>query len=124
MASLMAHLNEPWKGDLPLRLWGERPAWLTENPTRLQVFAALVGLNGGRMRVGGWGCMTGGGPYGRVGLEQNEALALIQLGAFVEGWLQATSDAELPALTAALNAEHDRIAALSPPPAAGEGNAG
>jgi len=120
MKSLLTYLNEPiesWDGRGPFGFLSP-PEWLPVRPTRLCVFAALVAMNGGLV-VRSWGVTQGGGPYGKQGLEQSEALALIEMGAYIAGWLEATSDADRDQFFAAVNAEHARVIALhdgKPPP--------
>lgn len=80
-----------------------------DEPTRLQVYAMLVAVNGGR-EVRGWGVQVGCGLYGRSGLDQDEALALMQLDAFVCGMLEAGGGAESVRL--AMSFEIDRVRSL------------
>jgi hypothetical protein len=109
MASLMAWLADPWMGDVPVTY----PIPGVEGtPTRLQVLACLIGINGG-IDVGGWGVISSGGPYGRSGLDQTEGLALIQLGSFVRGWMAGTDLVNDQALTDALQAEWNRVGDLA-----------
>jgi hypothetical protein len=68
---------------LPFGNWP--PSGVGPTPTRLTVFAALVGLNGMSPDVHGWGVITSGGPLGRCGLEQSEALTLIALNGVLGG---------------------------------------
>lgn len=48
--------------------------------------AELISVNGGYAEVNGWGAITyGGGLYGREGLDQDEAMELMQLASFLAG---------------------------------------
>lgn len=123
--NLMAWLSEP-ATHIPFdTMWNRvreipHPIPGVEHPTRLQVITALIGMNGGSLQVSGWGITQGGGPYGRFGLEQNEALALISSAAFLDGWFAATDRVEEPAFLAAIEAEFDRVEALAKGKAANE----
>lgn len=108
MKSLLDHMNEPIENH-PFDSPGP---WLPEKPSRLCVLAALIAMNGGRLVVGGWGVMTGGGPYGKGGLSQDEALHLMRVASFIDGWLTATDSVDAKVLGAAIRAEHERVAAL------------
>jgi hypothetical protein len=111
--SLLAYLLEPiepWDGRGPFDFLTP-PTWLPEKPTRLCLLAALIAMNGGRMTVYSWGVSDGGGPYGKSGLSQQEALALIRLGHFIDGWL-AADELQGVGLGLAIRAEHDRVIAL------------
>jgi len=78
----------------------------------------LCALN--NMDAGGYGFISGGrGPYGRVGLEMQEAHLLWWFRAFIDGWLAGTSQAEGTALDAAMKAEAERVASLSQTSGAG-----
>jgi hypothetical protein len=103
--SLMAWLAEPWKGRGPFDEY--RPAALPEQPSRLQVFAALLAMD-----TGGYGVISSGGPYGTVGLDQGQAFALMDLSAYVRGWDDGTGRVENEALKAALKAEWARVDGL------------
>lgn len=85
---------------------------LSGPPTKLQLFAALIAKNGGRAHVSGWGIHVGGGPYGMGGLTQEQALTLIAMSNFVEGWLKGTGRVEEQAMRAAVDAEHERVIKL------------
>jgi len=61
-----------------LRTWLDK---VENGCRRIERFAKLIGVNGG-LTVRGWGVTQGGGPYGRTGLEQNEALELIGVAGF------------------------------------------
>lgn len=77
----------------------------------LQLLAALIAINGGHSQVHGWGCISSSGsPYARSGLEQDEALCLMQLGSFVAGWLEAKPE-DAPEHLVALRQEWERVAA-------------
>jgi hypothetical protein len=88
----------------------------TSSPTILQVYAALVGING-ELRPRGWGSMTSGAdirPYGRVGLETSEeAFLLTEMTAFAAGMTTGRGDVESFPLeiVEAINAEHVRAVA-------------
>ena len=60
-------------------------------PTRLQVFAALVAMNGG-MKIERFGTYADGGPYGRMGLSADEMVVLVHVNAFMLGWKTATGE--------------------------------
>lgn len=53
--------------------------------TVLDRLAELIAVNGG-LKVHGWGCHGGGGPYGRTGLSQEEALELIEYDGILYGF--------------------------------------
>jgi hypothetical protein len=108
MPSLLAYLAVTAERPLP---FAHPLPWLPPFPSRLQVYAALVGMNGGP-RVTSWGKLREGGIYGRQGLSNNEAFALLELTAFVNGWLEATNGAEQDALRLAVEAEFARVKAL------------
>lgn len=112
-ASLIAWLELPWEGELPFD--GPLPDGVfPSTPTRLQVFAVLVGLNGGKMSPSGWGVTSSGGPYGRVGLASVEEMAhLMNLSAFISGWLQGTGNAENALLSTAIKLEAARVMAAT-----------
>lgn len=57
-------------------------------------FAELVAVNGGRMTVGGWGVISLGGMYGRQGLNQDEAMELMQVANFLMGIAFAVPEAK------------------------------
>jgi hypothetical protein len=61
-----------------------------EKPTNLQVVAALVMLNNGSLTVTRWGITASGGVYGRTGLNNEEAMALMNAGAYLSGLCDAT----------------------------------
>jgi len=108
--TLLGWLLEPWDGGaLP---FGGAPPVLPPQPSRLAVYAALIGMNGGHVTVSGWGVSHMGGPYGKHGLDQEEALTLLGLSAFVEGWLMGTAGAEAAAVNAAVDEEHRRVIGL------------
>jgi len=51
---------------------------------RIERLAELIAVNAGSMRVRGWGCIGGGdGPYGRTGLDQDEAMELMSWEGFM-----------------------------------------
>lgn len=63
-----------------------------EQESTLDRLAYLVGTNGG-LRVRGWGMQQYGvGPYGHVGLEQEEALELISLEGVISGFAFTLGD--------------------------------
>lgn len=75
--------------------------WLESRPisgsdTRVvERLAELICVNGGAMSVSGWGCTSFcGGPYGRSGLEQEEALQLLHLSGVVQGFILAGASEE------------------------------
>lgn len=109
MALLMNWLKEPWTTPVPMSDFGSRIPDV-ETPSRLQVLACLMGINGGSGEVRGWGYHHGGGLYGTVGLDQEAALELIQLNAYVNGWMAGTENAEETSLADALTAEWERVA--------------
>jgi hypothetical protein len=93
--------GQPWKFDVPGR---DREAL-----TRLEVLVALGYMNGGP-GVTSWGITTiGGGPYGREGLHQDEALALMQIKSIIDGFMLATDNAEDDELAAAVLVEIARV---------------
>jgi hypothetical protein len=103
-------MNEPlgqcWPGS-------GAPDGVPEEPTRLQTYAALAALDHGS-GIFAYGCISSGGIYGRQGLEHDEYMAWKQLKAFVEGWLQATDNAESDELLAAVKAEWERVENAKP----------
>ena len=107
MASLMQWANEPWPGELPFE-YGWRPRGIPENPTKLQVMAAL-----NKVDTGGYGVASSDGIYGMRGLDQQAAFVWWELKAFTNGWITGTDGAEAEAFFAAIKAEHDRVAALA-----------
>lgn len=85
--------------------------WLNETRpdgrTNVSRLAELMHVNGGLL-VRGWGVICGGGgPYGRGGLDQNEAMELIFLGGVVEGFMIAGTPFET--LKGAVDAEIQRV---------------
>jgi len=107
---LMDWAGARWEGSLP---WANQPTidpvGVPASPTRLQVIAALIDMNGGP-EVHGWGLMqVGVGLYGRTGLCQNEALDLLRLMAHVNGMLSATDGAEGEPFGHAVTEEWDRV---------------
>lgn len=109
--SLIAWLQEPNADPTPFE---ERGPWLPENPSKLNVLASLIALNGGRLNVTGWGCHSSGGLLGRVGLSQDEALTMIAFMGFVNGWLEGTGGREAPQLQELLRGEFVRMESLQP----------
>jgi len=103
MNSLMQWLGEPFVNPEQLFAWGVPPV-LPAIPSRLQVVAALKAMD-----VGGYGIMMGGGPYGRSGLEHQEAQVWWELRAFINGWLEGTNFAEQDAFVAAIGREYERV---------------
>lgn len=55
----------------------------SDGTPRVSILAELIYKNGGSARVTGWGCTSGGGIFGRMGLEMDEALELMK------GWATA-----------------------------------
>jgi len=110
MASLMQWANEPWSGELPFE-YGFRPRGLPEHPTKLQVMACLSKMS---ISDGCYGFSENRGIYGRTGLDQQEAFVWWDLKSFVAGWIRGTDGAEANVFFAAIKAEHERVAALSP----------
>ena len=100
--TILEYLQQP----APRRWPGNDVPWkIPVTPTRLQILAALVAMN-----TGGWGIITGGGPYGRTGLEMEESIELMKMQSFVTGWLSAREGPdETEALNSALKAEWDRV---------------
>lgn len=80
----------------------------------LHVFAALVGLNQFHTNVSIWGKTEAGGLYHRVGLTQEEALALISLSSYVKGLNDAYGMEPIFVLKR-LKAEWDRVFAYNKP---------
>lgn len=56
--------------------------------TILEELAMLIGMNGG-MQFKGWGVMTQGGPYGRLGVSMEEAHKLLYLSGVLDGFTKA-----------------------------------
>lgn len=104
--SLVAWLQEPCEY-IPLE---DMEDLLPANATRLQVYAAMIGIGG---NSNGYGVISGGGLYRRVGMYQEEAFAYWTLKAYVSGWLQGTNGDEEGLLTVLLKEEWDRVKALS-----------
>lgn len=108
--TLLGWLREPWLGPGPFG-GPVTPGLVPAVPTRLQVYVALCSMNGGG-HVHGWGVQTNDGLYGRSGLEQEEALCLISLHSFINGWCAAAAAAGQPeerALREAVSAELARV---------------
>lgn len=110
--SIMSWLDETIVGPVPIEIWGDRPAWLPDPPTRLTVLAALMAMNYGSTTVTEWGVSTLGGPYGKLGLDQREAIALIQIDHFIHGWMAATDHVEAVAVADRIYKEMARVVAL------------
>ena len=104
MKSLMQWLSEPFEGHERVWSWGP-PSQLPQNPTRLQVVAALQMMDKGN----GCGIIQGGGLYGRIGLGQREAFAYWDLRSFINGWLTATDKSEEHDLVLAIRCEWERV---------------
>jgi hypothetical protein len=88
---------------------------LGEAPTQLQVYAALIDMNGGSTQVSGWGVEAFGvGRYGVHGLSQSQALLLLSLSSFVSGVMAARGDSAADSrwLAAAVEAEWQRVDAI------------
>ncbi len=109
MAKLMQWLAEEYTGQLPFEFGP--PRGVPDKPTRLQVLAALADMGGWKSL--GYGVITGGGPYGRRGLQQSEAYFFWDMRAFVIGWLEGTDNTEAQSFMMAMEAEWARIEALS-----------
>lgn len=108
-ASILTWLKEPWDGPVP---FDEGLPGLPESPSRLQVYAALIGIGG--PPGGGYGIIiSGGGPYGRTGLHQDEAHVYWILDAYIHGWMRACHDQDVPAVAKLLNEEWDRVQSLT-----------
>lgn len=104
--TILDYLDAPAEG-LPFAI---PVATLPERPTRLQVYAALMGINGKSPRVTKVvDKPESGGVYGRLGLMGREALALIELTGFYNGWLEATGGAWVAEINAKLDAEWERV---------------
>jgi len=91
--TLATWLAEPWTNPLP---WPPEmdPIMLVTGanaPTKAQVLAALVGMNGGTL-IKQYGTFETGGPYGRLGLSIDEVVVLTQLNGFMLGWSAATGE--------------------------------
>ncbi len=103
--TLMQWARVKWDGRLPFAYLDMRTTLrerLPTEPTRLEVLACLIALNGGDPHVRGWGVTSGGGLYGHMGVEQEEALTLLEMWAFVSGMIEATGGAELKDFRAAI----------------------
>lgn len=109
--SLIEWLQCPYGWQVPFTNPGP---WLPENPTKLNVLAALIAMNQGNTRVTSWGAWSGGGVCGKIGLSQDEAIAMIALTCFVDGWLEATNGREDAQLGEVLKAEYDRMRSVQP----------
>lgn len=72
--------------------------------TQLEELAQLVGMNGG-MSWKGYGVMSMGGPYGRLGLSFEEAMRLLYLSGVLAGFTKAEDNANTRAVMDALKAE-------------------
>ena len=86
-------LSEPWIGRLPFDDIGRPTIPDAPTPTRLQVLAALISINRGSLHMRGYGFISSGpdcGPYGRFGLEQQEAFVLMEMGAYFSGLIDAS----------------------------------
>lgn len=108
--TLAAWLAEPWPMPLPWPAAMDPLVLVSGVPTRLQVFAALVAMNGG-MKIERFGSFTEGGPYGRMGLSVDEVVVLVHLNAFVLGWKTATG-AGTEDVERALSREIERASVL------------
>ena len=69
--------------------------WLSKNLERM---AELIAVNNGKMKVHGYGYITSypEHPYGRIGLEQNEAFELMETSSYLCGLLDAREGQEFP----------------------------
>lgn len=56
-----------------------------QNATRFDYFARLVYMNSGETSVDAWGVKAAGGIYAEMGLDQDEAIDLIRMGACLAG---------------------------------------
>ncbi len=113
MARLMQWLSEGFTGPLPFEFG--LPRGVPEKPTRLQVLAALFDIGGG-LKGSGYGMTSGGGIYGRRGLQQSEAYFFWDMRAYVLGWLEGTDNAETREFMLAMEAEWARVEATKIPP--------
>lgn len=88
-----------------------------EEPTRLQVLAALVFKNHGQLGISSYGVSQSGCPLydGFWGLNEIEAAALGQMGTFLSGMLCAR-DEKIERIEPAIVAEWERCKALQPEP--------
>lgn len=112
---LHAHewLARPLTSRLPFD--GRNPIPGAPQPTVLQVLTCLMYKNGGSINPGGYGFMQGGGIYGCLGLSQEEAFCLMQIGNFYQGLLEAHGEdfhsnlfeAEINRVKAALHLSDD-----------------
>jgi len=84
------------------------PVGLPDHPTRLQLLACFIKMDGG-----GWGVHQGGGIYGSTGLDQGQAMLALELRSFVRGWLLGGDAIEEEQFQLALDAEWQRVRALS-----------
>lgn len=105
MANLKEWFEAKWVGESPFEYFQIPGA---PEPTRLQVFAAFLAIDGG-----GYGILQGGvGPYGTLGLEQREAYRWWDMRAYVDGWLAGTDGVDAPWIKGAIKAEHERVMRL------------
>ena len=83
--------------------WLQSPATTLEGKERtvLEELAQLIGMNGG-MQFKGWGVMTQGGPYGRLGVSMEEAHKLLYLSGVLDGFTKAEGGVHTAAVTAAI----------------------
>lgn len=69
--------------------------------TILEELAQLVGVNGG-MAWKGFGAMTHGGPYGRLGVSLEEAVRLVYLSGVLDGLTKADGGQYIKEVTQAI----------------------
>lgn len=76
-------------------------------PNKLNIIAALIGMNGG-FTVTGWDMIVGGGLYDRQGLYQHEALTLMRIDGIISG-IELIDRESYVELCAMIEQEHGRI---------------
>lgn len=76
----------------------------------LRYFCELIGINGGSLNVRSWGKIQEGvGPYGRIGLRIDEAMALINLGGIFTGFVLAQGEVMAAAAHVKMQNEINRV---------------
>jgi hypothetical protein len=103
MPKLMDWAASEWRG----KVFKYREVPGAPTPTKLQVYAAYAATD-----TGGYGFMQGGGIYGHLGLEMEEAHRWWEMRMYVQGWLDATDGAGFKEFDDALRQEHLRVATL------------
>lgn len=94
-------LKEPWQEGL--------------STTKFERYAQLVYMNGGGSIVKGWGVITNGGAYGRMGLTQDEALELLEMNGVICGFMWAEDMEHWDELKDMLRREWGRVEGFTCP---------